>query len=133
MVVFDAAPVHRQAAVHRKDIRIDTFRASGAGGQHRNKTDSCIRAVHLPTGLMTIATESRSQHENKQVALTRLTDLLAERSAAAVAEATNDVRRSILGEGRTWTWTGWRDEVKGPDGRAASMSRVLAGRVGLVL
>lgn len=82
---------------------------------------------------MTIATESRSQHENKQVALTRLTDLLAERSAAAVAEATNDVRRSILGEGRTWTWTGWRDEVKGPDGRAASMSRVLAGRVGLVL
>jgi len=51
---------------------VDTYRASGPGGQHRNKTSSAVRLRHLPSGLMVIAEESRSQHENKAKALRRL-------------------------------------------------------------
>ncbi|RMH43413.1 MAG: peptide chain release factor-like protein [Deltaproteobacteria bacterium] len=56
---------------------VDTFRASGPGGQKRNKTDSAVRLRHRPTGLVAIATESRSQHENRARALRRLRDRLA--------------------------------------------------------
>lgn len=117
----------------RDEVRVDTFRSSGAGGQHRNKTDSGVRLTHLPSGLVVTATEERSQHQNRAVAWQRLTDRLTAQAVNAQQGAVNDVRRAVLGEFRTWTWTGWRDEVKGPEGRKASMSRVLAGRVGLIL
>jgi hypothetical protein len=55
---------------------VDTYRASGPGGQKRNKTDSAVRLRHLPSGLMVIAEESRSQHENKARALRRLRERL---------------------------------------------------------
>lgn len=54
------------------DCEVDTYRASGPGGQKRNKTDSAVRLRHMPTGLAVIGTESRSQHENKAKALKRL-------------------------------------------------------------
>ena len=55
-----------------KQCQVDNYRASGPGGQHRNKTSSAVRLVHTPTGVMVTATERRSQHENKAVALKRL-------------------------------------------------------------
>lgn len=58
------------------DLRIETMRASGPGGQHVNKTETAIRVTHLPTGLSAIAREERSQHLNRKLALTRLAELV---------------------------------------------------------
>jgi len=62
------------------DIRIDYFRGSGPGGQHRNTSETGVRITHLPTGIMATATESRSRHMNLQRAMTRLAEKLAARS-----------------------------------------------------
>jgi hypothetical protein len=109
------------------------MRGSGAGGQHRNKTDSGVRLLHRPTGIIVTATEERSQHQNRAVAWARLEAVLRERHDTSASEAVNDERREVLDEFRTWTWCGWRDEVRGPDGRRGSMRRVLAGKLEPVL
>lgn len=65
-------------ALSDKDIRIETMRASGPGGQHVNKTATAVRATHLPTKLSTVAREERSQHQNRKLALARLAQVLEE-------------------------------------------------------
>ena len=69
----DAAPV----PLAKGDVRFEAFRAGGPGGQHQNKTESAVRAVHIPTGLAVVARDDRSQHRNKALALERLAGLLA--------------------------------------------------------
>ena len=58
--------------VRKKDIRIDTYRGTGAGGQHRNKTDSAVRMTHIPTGITAQSESQRSQHQNKKTAFRQL-------------------------------------------------------------
>lgn len=119
--------------IDRRDVRIDTYRDTGPGGQHRNKTESAVRLTHLPTGVVVTAAEERSQHQNRVVAWARLTSELERRAAQNAHESTNEDRVAVIDEGRSWTWTGWRDEVKGPDGAKASMSRALSGRLDCLL
>ena len=99
VAVLPEADAVTDVVLNPADLRIDTFRASGAGGQHVNKTDSAIRVTHLPTGIVVECQDSRSQHKNREKALgvlaARIKDKQEREQAAKIASA----RKSLIGSG----------------------------------
>ncbi len=99
-VAIMAAPDElEEIEVNKADLRIDTFRASGAGGQHVNKTDSAIRLTHIPTGIVVECQDERSQHKNRSRAMSLLAAKLNDLAQQAADKEISDTRRKLVGSG----------------------------------
>jgi peptide chain release factor 1 len=85
--------------VNPADLRVDTYRASGAGGQHVNKTDSAVRLTHLPSGIVVECQDERSQHKNRARAMALLSAKLIEQERSRREAAEAQTRRSLVGSG----------------------------------
>lgn len=123
--------------IRKEDIRTDTFRASGAGGQHVNKTESGVRFTHIPTGMVAESTESRSQHKNRDIAMGRLVQQIKAMQEQQQASAMASQRKSLVGSGdrsekiRTYNWPQNRvtDHRLEGDNKNFNLDKVMEGEL----
>lgn len=85
--------------IRKDDLKVDTFRSSGAGGQHVNKTESGVRFTHIPTGIVSESTDSRSQHKNREIALQKLYQRIKEAQREKAYAEQKQKRKSLVGSG----------------------------------
>jgi peptide chain release factor 1 len=135
-----AEPDEAQAVqINPADLRIDTYRASGAGGQHVNKTDSAIRITHLPTGIVVECQEERSQHKNRAKAMAWLAAKLQDRQDAAAHKEISETRKLLVGSGdrseriRTYNFPQGRVTDHRVNLTLYSLNEVIAGSVEQVI
>jgi peptide chain release factor 1 len=121
--------------IRKEDIRTDVFRASGAGGQHVNKTESGVRFTHLPTGVVAESTESRSQHKNREIAMGRLIQQIQDAQIRQHQSSIASARKTLVGSGdrsekiRTYNWPQNRvtDHRLEGDNKNFNLDRVIEG------
>ena len=99
VAVLPEADAVDDVVLNPAELRIDTFRASGAGGQHVNKTESAIRVTHLPTGIVVECQDSRSQHKNREKALSVLAARIRDKQLREQQAKTASTRKSLIGSG----------------------------------
>ena len=99
VAVMPAMDELAEIEINKADLRVDTYRSSGAGGQHVNKTDSAIRLTHIPTGIVVECQDERSQHKNRARAMSLLHAKINDQAQQAAAKEVSDTRRQLVGTG----------------------------------
>jgi len=128
-----------EVEINKSDLRVDTYRASGAGGQHVNKTDSAVRITHLPTGVVVECQEERSQHKNRARALSLLQAKLLTSVQDKLADERAETRRNLVGSGdrsdriRTYNFPQGRLTDHRINLTLYKLSEVMAGDLGAVV
>ena len=126
-------------AINPADLRVDTYRSSGAGGQHVNTTDSAIRITHIPTGTVVECQEERSQHKNRAKAMAWLAAKLKDQQEAAAHKEISDTRKLLVGSGdrseriRTYNFPQGRVTDHRINLTLYSLNEVMAGGVDAVI
>ena len=125
--------------IRKDEVRTDTFRASGAGGQHVNKTESGVRFTHLPTGIAAESTDSRSQHKNREIAMQRLYQKVQEAQKTAAYNEQKQQRKSLVGSGdrsdkiRTYNYPQNRVTDHRINLTLYSLEKIVAGDIGGII
>ncbi|MFW6341779.1 MAG: peptide chain release factor-like protein, partial [Halothiobacillaceae bacterium] len=121
------------------DLKVDTFRASGAGGQHVNKTDSAIRITHLPSGMVVECQDERSQHKNRARAMSLLASRLADLERSRRQSEQAATRKALVGSGdrseriRTYNFPQGRVTDHRINLTLYQLDRLMAGDLDLVI
>lgn len=99
VAVMPEVEIDDTVEINPADIKMDTYRSSGAGGQHVNTTDSAVRLTHIPTGVVAECQQERSQHKNRAKAMTMLISRIQQAKVQAQVDAASSMRRNLVGSG----------------------------------